>query len=101
MDGHPEATGIVYILEFSEPMAHARHYIGYAESIDTVFFRIKQHKRGQGANITRIAVSRGIKLSVVMFIPNCTRADERRLKNLGGAGRAIAWGKRRGYGTWP
>lgn len=75
--------GQVYIIHFSEPLAHARHYLGYVQSNHPTasWRRYKQHITGQGARITQVANERGIKMSITRVMANQTRKDERRLKN--------------------
>ena len=44
---------MVYLLHFTQPYKHARHYVGYAEySIEQ---RVEHHRKGQGANLTAYA----------------------------------------------
>lgn len=52
----------VYILHFSEPLHHARHYCGFARDLQE---RIHQHRAGKGAKLTRAVVAAGITLEVV------------------------------------
>lgn len=73
---------MIYILEFSAPLGNARHmanyYIGYCED-DRLQDRLKEHRDGRAAAITRACVERGIELVVVATLPG-DRSDERRLK---------------------
>jgi predicted GIY-YIG superfamily endonuclease len=75
----------VYLLHFSAPLgnlvnprAMARHYLGWAIDLDA---RIKQHRAGQGAAITRAALERGISFDLVASWPGDYRF-EKRLKAL-------------------
>lgn len=68
-----------YLLHFSEPLAHARHYAGFARA--DVEARVIQHQQGFGARITQVAVSRGIHLELVRVWPNGNRQFERKLKD--------------------
>jgi hypothetical protein len=71
--------GDVYLLHFSRPLAHARHYLGYAEnSVDN---RVERHRRGDGARITQVAVERGIEFELARTWGDVDRSFERRLKN--------------------
>lgn len=68
----------VYLICMSEPMSHARHYIGFAEDIHN---RFKQHLEGNGSPMLREAVRRGIKLRVGRIWVGMGRQFERNLKN--------------------
>lgn len=50
----------VYLLHFTKPLAHARHYCGYTPGL--VADRLKLHEAGQGANICKHAVLNGAEL---------------------------------------
>jgi predicted GIY-YIG superfamily endonuclease len=65
-----------YLLHFSKPYKHAKHYLGVAKDL---FVRVQQHKAGKGARLTQVAVENGIELQVVRTW-NGSRALERRLK---------------------
>lgn len=69
---------MIYVLQFSEPLCHAKFYLGYCED-DRLEQRIQEHKSGRGAAITRAAVERGISLSLVLTMEG-NRDYERRLK---------------------
>lgn len=81
---------MIYILKFSIPLGNERHqaqfYLGYAEDVDS---RVEEHRKGQGATITRRAVERGAELEVVMVIEG-DRKLERKLKNRKSHKRVIA-----------
>jgi predicted GIY-YIG superfamily endonuclease len=75
----------VYLLHFARPLgnlannrAQASHYLGYAVDLDA---RLRQHRAGQGAAITRAAVDRGIAFELVASWPG-DYLLERRLKAL-------------------
>lgn len=70
---------MIYILKFSEPISHAKYYMGYCAD-GRLKQRIAEHKRGEGARLTQVAVERGISFEVVVTMKG-SRADERRLKN--------------------
>jgi predicted GIY-YIG superfamily endonuclease len=65
-----------YLLHFSRPYKHAKHYLGVAKDL---FTRVQQHKAGQGARLTQVAVENGIDLYLVRTW-NGDRKLERRLK---------------------
>jgi predicted GIY-YIG superfamily endonuclease len=71
-------TGIVYLIHLSEPMAHSQHYLGWTNQ--ELPKRLEQHKKGNGARFTQVAVERGIKLLLVRVWAG-TRKLERKFKN--------------------
>ena len=75
--------GTVYMLHFSEPYKHARHYTGWASDLDA---RLAEHEQGRGARLTAVAKAAGITRTIARTWPG-TRARERQLKNQGGASR--------------
>jgi predicted GIY-YIG superfamily endonuclease len=70
----------VYILHFSEPYKHSRHYTGFAED-GNVEARLETHRRGQGARLTQVVVQSGRELILGRVFEGKDRNDERRLKN--------------------
>lgn len=76
----------IYVLHFSEPIEHARHYIGWTGK-DDVQERLKSHMNGAGARIMRAVARRGIKVELALVIPGADLNFERQIKNRGGAGR--------------
>src|SRR6476661_2336108 len=52
----PTGAEMVYLLHFSKPYKHARHYLG---SADDVSARLELHRKGQGARLTQVAVDAG------------------------------------------
>jgi predicted GIY-YIG superfamily endonuclease len=65
-----------YLLHFSKPYKHARHYLGSAKDL---YIRLQQHKAGQGARLTQVVRAAGIELYLVRTW-NGDRAYERQLK---------------------
>jgi hypothetical protein len=79
----PAPVGTVYLLHFSAPLGHARHYTGWSAHLD---WRLRQHRAGRsGVPLVRAAVAAGIELELARTWPAATRAFERRLKNRHGA----------------
>jgi predicted GIY-YIG superfamily endonuclease len=76
----------VYVLHFCAPIAHARHYTGFAVRVAD---RIDHHRAGRGARLTQVARERGVDfvVGVIFRGPRYDRAFERRLKNAGHAER--------------
>lgn len=73
-------SGFVYLIHFASPISPGRHtaqhYIGYAEDWRA---RLEEHRAGQGARLTQVAVERGIQFDVVCVWP-AARDFERYLK---------------------
>lgn len=53
---------IVYLIHFSQPLGHARHYIGTTRVYAS---RMRAHKAGRGASILRACNERGVNWRVV------------------------------------
>jgi hypothetical protein len=71
------AAGTVYLLHFSCPYRHARHYLGF--SAGDVRIRVVLHQAGQGARLLAVVRAEGIGLELVRTWPG-DRNLERRLK---------------------
>jgi predicted GIY-YIG superfamily endonuclease len=71
-------VGTLYLLHFSRPYHHAKHYLGYTKYAD-VRRRVADHQKGRGANLTRHAVQSGIELYLA-WSASGERVEERRLK---------------------
>jgi predicted GIY-YIG superfamily endonuclease len=50
-------TNVVYLLHFSQPLAHARHYLGSTANLDQ---RLDEHRNGQGARLMEVICDAGI-----------------------------------------
>lgn len=70
---------MVYLIHFSEPLKHARHYIGYCGK-GKLKARIERHKSGNGAKLLRAVMLAGIEFEVVKTWPEGDRELERKLK---------------------
>jgi predicted GIY-YIG superfamily endonuclease len=75
-------VGTVYLLHFTIPYKHARHYRGWTSDLQT---RLALHRAGQGARLMAVIYDAGIGFVVAKTEPG-TRARERQLKQRG-AGR--------------
>lgn len=75
--------GTIYLLHFSQPFGHARHYLGWARDLER---RLEHHRRGTGANLMRHAGMAGVTFQLARTWPG-TRTDERRMHNGGHARR--------------
>lgn len=72
-------TPAVYLLHFSRPYHHARHYLGYTTY--GVEQRLADHLAGRGARLVQVVVAAGIGVVVARTWPGQGREFERRLKN--------------------
>jgi len=73
----------VYLLHFSEPYRHARHYRGSARDVPA---RLRKHAAGRGARLLAVVQAAGITWELARVWPG-GRARERQLKRQGGASR--------------
>ena len=76
-----ESLGIVYLLHFSRPYQHARHYTGWT---DDLLDRLDAHARGHGARLINVISRAGIGFTLARVCEG-TRATERAIKKSGGA----------------
>lgn len=81
----PRSEGTIYLLHFSQPYAHAKHYIGYA-SPGHLDSRLEEHRRGTGARLMQVIREAGIDFTVARTWEG-GRTRERQLKRQGGASR--------------
>jgi len=72
----------VYLLHFSEPFGHARHYVGVTSRAD-VNERLAEHRSGRGARLCAYAVAAGIKLILARTWEGVPRFTELKLKGRG------------------
>lgn len=70
-------AGTVYLIHFSEPLKHARHYLGYTRDLPA---RMDQHRNGHGARLLQVIQQFGIEYDVVRTWPG-SRVLERKLKD--------------------
>jgi predicted GIY-YIG superfamily endonuclease len=70
--------GTIYLLHFDAPLAHAQHYLGFAEDLAA---RIERHRKGNGARLVAVFAEKGIGFTVARTWPG-DRTEERRIKNL-------------------
>lgn len=67
----------VYILHFDVPLAHARHYVGWANNVDQ---RLAHHRDGTGARLTQVLNGLGIGYQLARVFDPADKAFERKLK---------------------
>ena len=73
--------GTIYLLHFSRPLAHAKHYTGFATE-GHLEERLQQHRTGRGARIMAVCAERGIGFTLARTSEG-DRNQERRLKCRG------------------
>lgn len=71
----------VYLIHFSPPYKHARHYIGWTTSASTVARRLEHHRKGSGGVLPRAAHLAGCEFVLAHVWPDADRTFERSLKN--------------------
>jgi len=49
--------GTVYLLHFTEPYHHAKHYMGWTENLPA---RLALHTEGRGARLVEVVIGQGI-----------------------------------------
>jgi predicted GIY-YIG superfamily endonuclease len=76
-------AGVVYLLHFNRPYAHAGHYTGWTANLPN---RLAEHATGHGARLLSVVRDAGIGWQLARTWPG-TRATERALKRQGGASR--------------
>lgn len=69
--------GIIYLLHFSSPYHHARHYTGWTKDLSS---RLAAHANGQGARIMQVVTGAGITFTLARTWSG-TRKVERNIKN--------------------
>lgn len=78
----------VYLLCLDTPLAHARHYTGWAKNARTLERRIEHHANGTShVRFMEAVREAGITFTLVQVEWDGTRDRERQLKQQGGATR--------------
>jgi hypothetical protein len=72
--------GLVYLVHLEQPLAHARHYVGWSASAWNLRLRLAHHRAGSGSRFLAAVTKAGIRFQPVRVVEG-TRADERHLKN--------------------
>lgn len=80
---HAAPSGVVYLVHFTRPYRHARHYTGWTADLDS---RLAEHQAGRGARLLAVISQAGIEWTLARTWPG-TRSRERQLKRQGGASR--------------
>ena len=76
--------GTIYLLHFSAPYQHAKHYLGWTEG--PIEERLARHSAGQGARLMEVITAAGLTFTLTRTWEG-TRELERRLKNQHGSTR--------------
>jgi predicted GIY-YIG superfamily endonuclease len=71
------SEGTIYLLHFTEPYKHAKHYVGFTTDLTA---RLEAHRQGTGARLMEVIVGAGISFQLARTWQG-TRTDERRIKN--------------------
>lgn len=73
---------MVYLIHFTSPLAHARHYIGFTETGKPggLMARLERHRKGRGSSLMAAVHAAGISICVARVWPEGTRDFERWLK---------------------
>jgi hypothetical protein len=75
--------GTIYLLHFDEPFGHARHYLGWAKTLE---HRLAVHGKAHGSALMRAVAAAGIGWRLARTWPG-DRHRERQLKNQGSRAR--------------
>ena len=68
----------VYLIHFSTPYKHARHYLGYTSL--PLEERLARHRNGTGARLLKVVQDEGIEWEVVRTWEVGTKKEARRLE---------------------
>lgn len=71
--------GVIYLIHFEEPYAHAQHYMGWTQDLA---IRLICHRMGRGARLMDVVTQAGIEWGVAAVFYG-DRDEERRMKNHG------------------
>ena len=72
----PRQPGTCYLLHFSQPYKHARHYSGTADDLPA---RLAEHEAGRGSRLLAVVKAAGITWTLARTWPG-GRQRERQLK---------------------
>jgi predicted GIY-YIG superfamily endonuclease len=67
---------VVYLVHFTQPYRHARHYVGYTKDLPS---RLEEHRTGSGARLLAAVAAAGIPFEVVWIWHHSSRSFERRV----------------------
>lgn len=75
LTGRRRRVGMVYLLHFSRPYYHARHYLGFTLNLNR---RLREHRRGAGSPLMAAVVEDEIEPFLARTWSQVTRAFEKR-----------------------
>lgn len=78
---------MVYLIHFHKPLKHARHYLGFCATDDSLDKRLTDHLCGMGARLLEVLFEVGIEWSCVRVWYGADRKFERKLKDAKHGGR--------------
>lgn len=85
-DGRAGRLVPIYLLHFSRPFAHARHYLGWSATLESLARRVAHHQAGtSGARLPGKARAAGITFELARVWPEADKKDERKMKRRGHA----------------
>jgi predicted GIY-YIG superfamily endonuclease len=70
--------GTVYLIHFDEPLAHAKHYVGFTTNFDN---RMKSHHKGTGARLLAVLNEKSIGWNVSRTWHGVSQKLERAIKD--------------------
>jgi predicted GIY-YIG superfamily endonuclease len=76
-------TSVVYLVQFTRPYRHARHYTGWTADLES---RLAEHQAGRGARLLQVITQAGIEWTLARTWQG-TRERERQLRRQGGVSR--------------
>jgi hypothetical protein len=83
--GEVNVPGTVYLLHFTTPFRHAKHYVGWTgRGLES---RLEYHRSGRGSRLIRALMLDGGDFVIARLWEGQTRAFERGLHNRGGKAR--------------
>lgn len=74
---------MVYLIHFSKPFKHARHYIGYSESMETFKNRLHHHRNNTGSKLLKAVNKAGINWRVIRIWQDKDYLFEQKIKRCG------------------
>lgn len=92
-----DEMGTIYLLHFSQPYHHAKHYCGWTHN-GKLAERLDDHRAGRGAKLMAVISEAGIDFEVAATWAG-TRSDERHIKNRGGLARVCPICRQRKKGS--
>lgn len=69
--------GTVYLIHFSVPYRHARHYTGWTTDLE---YRVSEHRKGKGSRLLQVCLSNHIEWEISRVWWDVPREKERRVK---------------------